>query len=226
MKKMRELYGGDFLHERRLLGCSKTNSFLERVKYEHYLLLRAAQGETIRKHSFYPDEDKILLLPGREFEVMRSLDMRNQLSMIQLKEVESRFPNIASLPSPSPAVSTPTPTTASGTTATAKVAASPVRPEEVPQSKPTVKSVRVCYAAKSLTDNEIPHVIKEALEQQQCTELTLFGNKITDEGAALLSKALRSNKVRKSFDLFLRIESREILSISMTSTGNNSFDTE
>ena len=99
--------------------------------------------------------------------------------MIQLKEVEPRFPNIAFLPSL------------------------------------TIKPVKISYSCERLTDNEISRIIKEELEQQQCIELDLFGNGRTHEGAALLTKALKSNKLRKSFDLFLRIESRQILSIYM-----------
>ena len=84
--------------------------------------------------------------------------MGNQLTMIQLKEVEPRFPTIASLP----------------------MSTSPVK---------------VSYKRKNLTDNDIPRVIKQALQQKQCIMLDLSLNRMTHEGAALLSKALKDNEV-------------------------------
>ena len=170
--------------------------------------------ENIREHSFFTKEDEILL-PGREFEVITSADMGKKLSVIQFKGVQPQFPNIAWAPSPSLVVSTPTGNTASGTAATPKVIASAVQPKQAPRPKPTIKPVKVSYREMNLTNNEIPRVIKEALEQQQYTELDLFVKKITHEGDVLLPKALKSNKVRKSFDLFLCIESRHILSLYM-----------
>ncbi|CAF5139289.1 unnamed protein product, partial [Rotaria sp. Silwood1] len=56
-------------------------------------------GKDIRQHSFYPNEEEILLLPGTEFEVISSADMGNRFSMIQLKEVVPKFPHIASVAS-------------------------------------------------------------------------------------------------------------------------------
>ena len=152
-------------------------------------------GKNIREHSFYPDEDEILLLPGREFQVMGSLDMGNQLTMIQLKEVVPRFPHIAFLPVSSSPASISTVNVASGTTVTAKVTASAVQPKPTTQPKSIINPVEISYQSKNLTDNDIPRVIKEALEQKQCTILNLGWNNVTHEGAALLSKALKHNKV-------------------------------
>ena len=120
--------------------------------------IESPTGKNIREHSFYPDEDETLLLPGREFEVLGSLNMGNKLTMIQLKEVEQRFPTIASLPT-------------------------------------STSPVKVSYSSKKLTDKDIPRVIKEALQQKQCTILKLSRNNIRDEGAALLSEALKHDEV-------------------------------
>ncbi|CAF4740712.1 unnamed protein product, partial [Rotaria sp. Silwood2] len=141
--------------------------------------------------SFYQNEDEILLLPGREFEVVSSMDMGHQLTMIQLKEVAPRFPNIASVTSSEPSTITTTGTAA--TTAKPVAAAAAVVPKPAPKPKPPVQQVEVSYRQKNITDADIPRVIKEAIVQQQCTKLDLFGNKITHEGAALLAKALRNN---------------------------------
>jgi hypothetical protein len=47
--------------------------------------------------AMFPEEEEILLLPGREFQVASCLDAGNSLYMIQLKEIEPRFPHIASV---------------------------------------------------------------------------------------------------------------------------------
>ena len=163
----------------KILGVLEKEQFIGKSGTRILFAIECDTRKNIHEHSFYPDEDERLLLPDGEFEVVSSVDMGNQRSMIQLKEVEPRFPNIAFVPSL------------------------------------TIKPVKIPYSCERLTDNEIPRIIKEALEQQQCTKLDLFGNRMTHEGAALLTKALKSNKLRKSFDLFLRIESRQILSIYM-----------
>ena len=151
-------------------SCTKAVEVLENEQYfgksgtRTLFTIECETGKNIREHSFYPDEDEILLLPGREFEVMGSLDMANQLTIIQLKEVEPRFPTIASL----------------------QMSTSPVK---------------VSYYFKGITSNDIPGVIKEALQQKQCTILNLSRNNITYEGAALLSKALKHNEVSDSLNM-------------------------
>ena len=116
-------------------SCTKAVGVLENEQFfgksgtRTLFAIESDTGKNIREHSFYPHEDEILLLPGREFEVIDSLDMGNQLTMIQLKEVQPRFPTIASL----------------------QMSTSPVK---------------VSYSSKKLTDNDIPGVIKETLQQQ------------------------------------------------------------
>ena len=167
-------------------SCTKAVGILENEEFfgksgtRTLFAIESDTGKNIREHSFYSHEDEILLLPGREFEVMDSLDMGNQLTMIQLKEVEPRFPTIASLP----------------------VSTSPVK---------------VSYFNKNLTPNDIPGVIKEALEQKQCTILILSSNRITHEGAALVSKASEHNEVSDSLNIST-IGERDIRSVHTNRT--------
>ena len=108
--------------------------------------------------------------------------------MIHLKEIQPPFPNLPPLPSSNSPVSTSTGSIASATIATAKVMASSIQPKPIPQPKSIIQPVQVSYSMNNLTDNDIARVIKEALQQKQCTILHLGDNKITHEGAALLSK--------------------------------------
>ena len=187
--------GGAFHHVRKPLTCWKMKNLLERVEEEHSLLSNPTQEKIIEEHSFFEKEDETLLLPGREFEVLTSLNMDNKLTMIHLKEVQPQFPNLPHLPSSNPPLSTSTDSIASATTVTAKVKASSLQP------KPIIQPVEVSYQDKRITDNDIPRLIKEALQQKQCTRLDLFYNRITHKGAAFLSKALKHNEVSDSLNI-------------------------
>ena len=151
-------------------SCTRTVRILEKDQFvgksgtRTIFTIESDTGKHIGEHSFYPEEDEIVLLPGREFEIVSSADMGNQLTMIHLKEVEARFPTIASLPT-------------------------------------STSPVKVSHFNKNLTYNDIPDVIKEALQQKQCTILDLRGNNITYEGTAFLSEALKHNEVSDSLNL-------------------------
>ena len=190
IKKVNTLFGGAFHHVRKpeneeFVGTSGTRTLFT---------IESDTGKDICQHSFFEKEDEILLLPGREFEIISSAYMGNQLTMIQLKEVQPAFPNLPSLPSSNPPFSTSTVSIPSPTTVTAPSV----------QPKPIIKPVEVSYSFNQLTDNDIPRIIKEALEQQQCTILNLRSNKIRHRGAALLSEALKHNQV--SWWISLRVE--------------------
>ena len=49
-------------------------------------------GKDIRKHSYYPSEDEILLLAATQFKVMGCLNQGNGLYTIQLQETQPPFP--------------------------------------------------------------------------------------------------------------------------------------
>jgi hypothetical protein len=56
--------------------------------------IECESGKNIRSHSFYADEDEILLLPARQFEVIECRDQENGLQIVQLKETQPKFPLI------------------------------------------------------------------------------------------------------------------------------------
>ena len=162
-------------------GFSSCTSSVEVLENEQFFgktgartifAIECDNGKDIRQHSFYQDEDEILLLPGSEFEVVGLCNMGNNLHMIQLKEAVPKFPNLAA------------------------VSSSAGEPKPVPKTKPVTPYVKISYQSKKITDTDITRVIKEALIQQQCTELDLSWNQITHEGAAILCRALRDNTVR------------------------------
>jgi len=89
-------------------GFSSCSLSLETLKNERFLgksgirtlfSIECDSGKNIRSHSYYAEEDEVLLLPARQFEVIGCLDQGNGLQIIQLKETQPKFPLIK-LPSP------------------------------------------------------------------------------------------------------------------------------
>jgi len=73
----------------------ESDQFLGKKGARTLFTIDCYNGKDIRKHSFYPAEDEILLLPGRQFTVVACLDSGNGLYIIQLKEIEAQFPLLA-----------------------------------------------------------------------------------------------------------------------------------
>ncbi|CAF0949459.1 unnamed protein product [Rotaria sordida] len=151
-------------------------------------------GKEIREHSFYRKEDEILLLPGREFEVVSSVYMGHKLTMIQLKEIVPQFPNIASIISSKYPAIAPSLTTIVPVTETEG-------PKPALQFETVIQSMKASYKSKSITDADIERAMEDALVQQQCIELDLSWNEITHEGVAKLAKKLRNNTTLTALNL-------------------------
>jgi len=75
----------DTLSNERFLGKSGSRTFFT---------IECDSGKNIRSHSYYEKEDEVLLLPARQFQVIGSLDQGNGLHIIQLKEMQPKFPLI------------------------------------------------------------------------------------------------------------------------------------
>ena len=74
-------------------GCSWNNEqFLGSTGTRTFFTIECTSGKDIRQHSYFQSEDEILLPPGRQFQVVSSLNQSGGLYMIQLKEIEPPFP--------------------------------------------------------------------------------------------------------------------------------------
>ena len=74
------------------VGVLQNEDYLGRSGVRTMFAIECYSGKDIRQHSNFRDEAEILLLPGRQFEVVSCLDQSNNLYMIQLKEIEPDFP--------------------------------------------------------------------------------------------------------------------------------------
>ncbi|CAF1044043.1 unnamed protein product [Rotaria sp. Silwood1] len=84
-------------------GFSSCTLSIETLKNERFLgnkgvrtlfSIDCQSAKNIRSHSFYAEEDEILLLPARQFEVIGCLDPGNGLHIIQWRETQPKFPLI------------------------------------------------------------------------------------------------------------------------------------
>ena len=84
-------------------GFSSCTSSIETLKNERFFgkdgtrtlfSIECNSGKNIKSHSYYAEEDEILILPARQFEVVGCLDQENGLQIVQLKEIQPKFPLI------------------------------------------------------------------------------------------------------------------------------------
>ena len=79
-------------------SCTSTIDVLENEQFvgktgkRTLFQIECHAGKNVKNHSFVPTEDEILLLPARQFVVRGCLDLGNQLYMIQLKEIDPKYP--------------------------------------------------------------------------------------------------------------------------------------
>jgi hypothetical protein len=66
--------------------------FLGKTGTRTMFTIDCVSGKDIRKHSYYPKEDEILLLAASQFKVIGCLDQGNDLHTIQLEETKPPFP--------------------------------------------------------------------------------------------------------------------------------------
>ena len=95
----------DVLNQERFLGRHGTRTLFT---------IDCFSGKSIRHYSLTPDEEEVLLPPACHFRVTGCLDQGNGLHIVQLQEIEPKFPFINPIPipalSPSATKAVPAPT--------------------------------------------------------------------------------------------------------------------
>ncbi|CAF1172183.1 unnamed protein product [Rotaria sordida] len=76
----------------------QNEQFLGKTGPRTIFTIECESGKGIRKHSYFQNEDEILLPAARQFEVVSCLDQGGGLYMIQLKETEPPYPLIELVP--------------------------------------------------------------------------------------------------------------------------------
>ncbi|CAF4651292.1 unnamed protein product, partial [Rotaria sp. Silwood2] len=90
------------------VGVLKSNLFLGATDDRTMFTLQCQSARDIRKHSYYPAEDEVLLMAATQFKVVSCLKQGN-LHIIQLEETRPPFPLLQPVPTVTPSSINPTP---------------------------------------------------------------------------------------------------------------------
>ena len=66
------------------------DNFLGKTGVRTLFTIECISGKDISQYSYFKKEEELLLLPARQFQVITSVSLGNDLHMVELKEIESR----------------------------------------------------------------------------------------------------------------------------------------
>jgi hypothetical protein len=81
----------EVLSDERFLGRTGTRTLFN---------IKCHSAKSIKQYSFYPEEEEYLFPPARQFQVIGCLNQGNGLHIIQLEEIQPKFPLINLVPQP------------------------------------------------------------------------------------------------------------------------------
>ncbi|CAM4850401.1 unnamed protein product, partial [Rotaria magnacalcarata] len=79
------------------MGVLQSDLFLGKTGIRTMFTLQCKSARDIRKHSFFPTEDEVVLMAATQFKIVSSLD-QGDLRMIQLEETTPPFPLLQPVP--------------------------------------------------------------------------------------------------------------------------------
>jgi hypothetical protein len=188
----------------------KQESFFGKTGVRTLFSIDCYSGKDIRRHSNYPKEHEILLLPARQFQVVAVLDVGNDVYIIQLKEIQPDFPliedlSVANAPVPTPMppqhivslpVITSEPTSSSFTDD--QNYRNPKLERDIARIQP---HANVNFGGQGLNDQDIRSVVDLAIIEKRCAKLILEDNKMTDKGISTLAGGIRESTTLEELDL-------------------------
>ncbi|CAF1362862.1 unnamed protein product [Adineta steineri] len=159
----------------------KSEDFLGQKGTRTLFTIECFSGKDIRNHSHYLTEEEILLIAGRQFEVIACLPQPPDLHIIQVKEVEPTFPHLKLESN------------------TISISALTLNPTETPSSRCKVKpyaSLFLCKAYEDLRLSQNWHENRKELEI--VVEAAIHG--IKKEGLELDKQAEGEELAEKLFE--------------------------
>jgi hypothetical protein len=181
--------------------------FLGKRGARTWFTIECESARDIRKHSYFPSEDELLLLPGTQFQVISSFDHGHGLHVIQLKEIGQSSTFLKYISAISDSVKQPlvlTKTLSSLEQCPIKVMM-PVHLSDLKTSvstdeyrNPKLEKMIDKYQSRSyvglvrqqLADRDMDIVVEQAMNKKQSTEINLEYSGITSVGASILADGL------------------------------------
>ncbi|CAF0846280.1 unnamed protein product [Adineta ricciae] len=191
-----------------LSSCTKSlnvlsnEQFLGQTGTRTLFNIECHSAKSIKTYSLFPEEEEVLLPPARQFQVTGCLNAGHGLHIVQLKEVQPKFPLINPVPVPS---STP-PKVTPHFTSTHKPISPPICKDPRLQTHIDALFSDPTLTTLDLQGNQIRaqgagDLAQALLSNKTLTTLNLGMNEIGDQGAGDLANALLSNKTLTTLDL-------------------------
>ncbi|CAF1250215.1 unnamed protein product [Adineta steineri] len=167
----------------------KSELFLGKTGKRTIFTIDACTGKDIQKHSMVKTENEVLLLPGCQFRVIGTLDVGNDLNMIQIQEIDSQC-----------AVSTSSKTLPPSLPIKAHNFQSyhNVTLEQIIQN---CQPRKLNLSGQQLNDEDMGIVSNQGIIDKQCKILDLMSTGLTPRGVSILSDAIYNSQYLEELNI-------------------------
>jgi hypothetical protein len=186
-------------------SCMKKNNqlekrlFLNKTGKRTLFIITCYSGKDIHRYSTYADE--VLLLPARQFKVVKIIDKGKGFHIIELNEIQPTFDFFGTFVSSTDlSITDPTPDMHFEPISTVSLSR-----KSLPAALPNRDlEERIAYIKRrsevdlkkmKLTDSDIDIVVAEIINKRQCLKLSLSENQITYKAMVIFGGVLQKNKV-------------------------------
>ena len=204
-------------------GFSSCTTSMNILEEEHFFgkhqartlfAIESFSGRDIHQHSSIETENEVLLLAATQFTVVACLDQGPDLHIIQLKEVAPLHPLFEAFPDDHAQAAAPQKNKQQSKFSFARkisLLSTKMSSEEhgAYENTKLTKLIDkheahslINLERQSLTDQDIPMVIQQAMVEKQCTMLRLSNNEIKSHGVSLLADALHNNTTLMGLYIF------------------------
>ncbi|CAF1003341.1 unnamed protein product [Rotaria sp. Silwood1] len=167
-------------------SCTATmqvmEQFVGRSGVRTLFTIECISGKAIGAHSFYKNENEIVLMPGTYLRVVAKWSPNENLYMIHLREENP----------PCQFIAPPFIKESSQTNETSFN-------KDLEHSEYRPRSIN--FAGRKLTDTDVEKIVKDKTIKNHCTQLNLSGNNLTWYGCWAIGNALRTNTALIQLDL-------------------------
>ena len=156
------------------ISCTSSIKYIQN-DIKTIFIIECDLAKDISQHSYYETKNEILLYPARQFQTISSYTSNNQIKIIHLKEIPSST-SLISIP---------------------QITSTTSNSYENQRLSMIINKYRmhseIDLHNQNLKDEDMDHVVQQAIIDKQCKELWLQSNKITSIGVSIIAKGLHNN---------------------------------
>lgn len=154
-------------------------------------------GKDIQKHSYFGQEQEVILLPARQFKVTGVLDQGNGMYTVQIEEIDPEVPLLGS----TDFTNLPQRPSTSQRRERGIIFFNYENKQLQDKIDHYAESKNINLTFQKLTDQDMGIVATDAIARKACKRLDLSENEITSAGFSILAKALRNNTTLESLSV-------------------------